>query len=212
MGVCTKDNSCETWEYWAACSRTRHREANRACTHTWRFLASPWRCLWWQWILAISCLLFICLSPFTLRSKYPTSVCPSAYKRSGPTVPLLVRTLTFSTPLPSWALNLSFFPLLVVLKLSLPTQHVPNSQGATTNVLPKALLICPKPNTTSLPSSEIKKDGLQTTDTFFRRYRNLKGDSKAGMLCETCKGGLLWNRSYEQVQQCLASAIFLDYL
>ena len=43
------------------------------------------------------------------------------------------------------------------------TQHVPNSQGATTNVLPKALPICPKPNATSLPSSEIKTAYRQLT-------------------------------------------------
>ena len=61
-------------------------------------------------------------------------------------------------------------------------QYVPNSQDTTTNSLPKALPICLKPNATSLPSSEINKEGLQTTDTFFRSHRNLKGESKAGIL------------------------------
>ena len=46
----------------------------------------------------------------------------------------------------------------------------------------KVLPICPKPNATSFPSSEINKEGLQTTDTFFRCHRNLKGESKAGIL------------------------------
>ena len=55
----------------------------------------------------------------------------------------------------------------------------------TTNALPKVLPISPisrKPSTICLSSSEINKKGLQTTDTFFISHRNLKGESKAGML------------------------------
>lgn len=48
------------------------------------------------------------------------------------------------------------------LTTSHTTQHVPNSQGATTNVLSKALPICPKPNVTSLPFSKISKEGLHS--------------------------------------------------
>ena len=53
---------------------------------------------------------------------------------------------------------------------------------ATTSGLPMALPIRQKANTTSLSSSEISKQGLVTTEVFFNRHRNLKGESRAGML------------------------------
>ena len=60
-------------------------------------------------------------------------------------------------------------------------QRQPFFQG-TTNTLPKVLPISRKSTTVCLSSSEINKKGLQTTDTFFISHRNLKGESKAGML------------------------------
>ena len=60
-------------------------------------------------------------------------------------------------------------------------QRQPFFQGAT-NTLPKVLPICRKPSTVCLSSSEINKKGLQTTNTFFISHRNLKGESKAGVL------------------------------
>lgn len=65
--------------------------------------------------------------------------------------------------------------------LSTPVYTPPRTtQGAA--MIPKALPIHPKLNMTTLSSNEINKQGLHTTDIFFRYHRNLKGESWTGML------------------------------
>lgn len=67
-------------------------------------------------------------------------------------------------------------------RLSCTSQGGTSSQEGSTSSLPKAKPICPKLNTSSLSSCEIDKNELVTTDVFFQRHQNLKGESRAGML------------------------------
>lgn len=73
-------------------------------------------------------------------------------------------------------------PLASTSQLSSTSQYGPNTQDGFGNSMPKALPIRPKPNATSLSSSEINKVDLVATDVFFQRHRNLKGESRAGTL------------------------------
>ena len=176
---CTQDepswqhNSYNDFDYWRSCySSTYHQDTQPHFTSP---LASPRQppltSTQYQYIQPPYAYVNA-LSQFasTLASTQPHLPSPLASTQPHLTSPLASTQPHLTSPLASTS------------QLSSTSQYGPNTQDGFGNSMPKALPIWPKPNATSLSSSEINKVDLVATDVFFQRHHNLKGESRAGTL------------------------------